>query len=225
MKKILVVSLNNGILDEMKARFPDEGYTFFTIPYDDEALDNIVEISPELVVIEITDNDALEATLDICRKIKAGPNIPVIAVLSDDMFTDDFIRSDAVNDFVVTSVNYGELAARIKRIFASRVKKDLSECIVSGDLIIDLARCEVTIAGKVIILTYMEYELLKFLANNKGRVLTRDVLLNNVWGYDYFGGDRTVDVHIRRLRSKIEDPGHSFIETVRNIGYRFRESA
>jgi DNA-binding response OmpR family regulator len=65
--------------------------------------------------------------------------------------------------------------------------------------------------------------LLKFLASNRGRVFAREALLNKVWGYDYYGGDRTIDVHIRRLRSKIEDPKHSFIETVRNIGYRFRE--
>ena len=72
-------------------------------------------------------------------------------------------------------------------------------------------------------LTFMEYGLLKFMAGKKGRVFTRDVLLNMVWGYDYYGGDRTVDVHVRRLRSKIEDSSHTFIETVRNVGYKFRE--
>ena len=71
-------------------------------------------------------------------------------------------------------------------------------------------------------LTFREYELLKFLAGNRGRVFTREALLNKVWGYDYYGGDRTVDVHIRRLRSKTEDSNHAFIETVRNIGYRFK---
>ena len=74
-------------------------------------------------------------------------------------------------------------------------------------------------------LTFKEYELLKFLARTSGRVFTREALLNRVWGYDYYGGDRTVDVHIRRLRSKIEDSSHTFIETVRNIGYRFRKDA
>ena len=74
----------------------------------------------------------------------------------------------------------------------------------------------------VVELTFKEYELLKFLAGNKGRVCTRETLLDKVWGYDYYGGDRTVDVHVRRLRSKIEDSKHIFIDTVRNIGYRFR---
>ena len=79
-------------------------------------------------------------------------------------------------------------------------------------------------AGRLLALTFKEYELLKLLATNKGKVFTRESLLNEVWGYDYYGGDRTVDVHIRRLRSKIEDPTHTFIETVRNIGYKFKDA-
>jgi DNA-binding response OmpR family regulator len=84
-----------------------------------------------------------------------------------------------------------------------------------------MTTCEVTVNGSIVELTFKEYELLKLMASNPGRVYTREVLLNKIWGYDYFGGDRTVDVHIRRLRSKIEDSGHSYIETVRNIGYKF----
>jgi two-component system alkaline phosphatase synthesis response regulator PhoP len=98
--------------------------------------------------------------------------------------------------------------------------EDVIRC---GDLVIDSAKCEVSLSGKPIILTFKEYQLLKFLASNKEKVFTREALLNKVWGWDYYGGDRTVDVHIRRLRSKIEDINHSFIETIRNIGYRFRK--
>ena len=79
-----------------------------------------------------------------------------------------------------------------------------------------------SVEGVVVELTFKEYELLKLLAGHPGRVYTREVLLDKIWGYDYYGGDRTVDVHIRRLRSKIEDSNHIFIETVRNIGYRFK---
>jgi two-component system alkaline phosphatase synthesis response regulator PhoP len=89
-------------------------------------------------------------------------------------------------------------------------------------LVIYLARYEVRLGGRLVELTFREYKLLSFLAANRGQVFTREVLLNKVWGYDYFGGDRTVDVHIRRLRSKVEDANHTFIDTVRNIGYRFR---
>jgi two-component system alkaline phosphatase synthesis response regulator PhoP len=81
----------------------------------------------------------------------------------------------------------------------------------------------VTVEWRIVELTFKEYELLKLLASNKGRVYTREILLDKIWGYDYYGGDRTVDVHIRRLRSKIEDSNHNFIETVRNIGYRFKK--
>lgn len=91
-----------------------------------------------------------------------------------------------------------------------------------GGLVIDLDRYEVTLDGAKVDLTYKEYELLKFLAQNPGRVFTREALLRSVWEYDYFGGTRTVDVHIRRLRSKIDDVRHRFIDTVWNVGYRFR---
>ena len=101
-------------------------------------------------------------------------------------------------------------------------KKD-SNLIKCGDLVIDLAKYEATLSNKAVMLTFKEYELLKFLAGNPGRVFTREALLNRVWGYDYYGGDRTVDVHVRRLRSKIGGLGQDFIETVRNIGYRFVE--
>ena len=114
---------------------------------------------------------------------------------------------------------------RVKRLLRKTNNTDTSEVIKCGDLVIDIAKYEVSINGKLIELTFREYELLRFLASNPGRVFTRDALLNKVWGYDYYGGDRTVDVHIRRLRSKIEDSSHTFIETIRNIGYRFKCNA
>jgi DNA-binding winged helix-turn-helix (wHTH) protein len=94
--------------------------------------------------------------------------------------------------------------------------------LLHGRMAIDLDRYEVTLSGKKVDLTYKEYELLKFLASNPGRVFTREALLRSVWEYDYFGGTRTVDVHVRRLRSKIDDVRNRFIDTVWNVGYRFR---
>ncbi len=120
-------------------------------------------------------------------------------------------------------MNSNELLVRINRLLKKHKPREApTEYLKAGDIVIDLPRCEVSVAGKVVDLTFTEYELLKFLISRKGHVLTREVLLNKIWGYDYFGGDRTVDVHITRLRSKIEDPSHSFIETVRNIGYRIK---
>ena len=91
-----------------------------------------------------------------------------------------------------------------------------------GGLFIDTNRYDVFVGGRPVLLTFKEYELLKLLALHPGRVFTRNVLLERIWGYQYFGGTRTVDVHVRRLRSKIDDATHSFIDTVWNVGYRFR---
>ena len=87
-----------------------------------------------------------------------------------------------------------------------------------------LDRYDVMMAGRRVPLTYKEFQLLVLLASNPGRVYTREALLSQVWGYDYLGGTRTVDVHIRRVRSKIEDPDHTFVETIWNVGYRFKTS-
>ena len=91
-----------------------------------------------------------------------------------------------------------------------------------GKLMIDLEKYEVSLNGSTLTFTFKEYELLKFLATHPGKVFTRDVILNKVWGYDYYGGTRTVDVHIRRLRSKLEEGPQTYLETVRGVGYKFK---
>lgn len=117
-----------------------------------------------------------------------------------------------------------EIITRSQRLLNKQDGHAHDEQLRIGNLLIDAARYEVYASGNLISLTFREYELLKFLASNPGRVFTRDALLNQVWGEDYYGGDRTVDVHIRRLREKNEDPIHIYIDTVRNIGYRFKTS-
>jgi DNA-binding response OmpR family regulator len=150
-------------------------------------------------------------------------NVPLIALMSREKLT-DLDSNNSVDDFVVKPCEVNEVAARIKRILTQKGRTESEDIIRCGDLVIDAAKCEVSLCGKPVILTFKEYQLLKFLANSKGKVFTRDILLNKVWGWDYYGGDRTVDVHIRRLRGKIEDSTHAFIETVRNIGYKLREN-
>jgi DNA-binding response OmpR family regulator len=125
-----------------------------------------------------------------------------------------------VDDFLLLPASGPELTRRIERALWRRHGVDSENFVRCGALTLDLANYRVTVAGEPLVLTFKEYELLRFLAMNAGRVFTREQLLNRVWGYDYFGGARTVDVHIRRIRSKIEIHGHSFIETVRNVGYR-----
>jgi two-component system alkaline phosphatase synthesis response regulator PhoP len=171
--------------------------------------------------------DANEATIgsevwELAQRMRQEMNIPLIALMPREILN-GLDSSTGIDDFVVKPWEATEVTARVKRILRQKGGMESEDVIRCGDLVIDSAKCEVSLSGKPIILTFKEYQLLKFLANNKGRVFTRDVLLDKVWGWDYYGGDRTVDVHIRRLRSKIEDSTHTFIETVRNIGYKFKE--
>ncbi|MBF6600685.1 MAG: response regulator transcription factor [Dehalococcoidia bacterium] len=159
------------------------------------------------------------------RNLLRSPDLPhgvasVALVRLDDLATLDL--GAGFDDFIVHPAAAEEVLARVRR--AIRVKSGLESdnTLRADDLHIDLANYKVYVAGRPVDLTYKEYELLRFLATNREKVFTREALLNRVWGYDFYGGARTVDVHIRRLRSKIEDRTHTFIETVRNVGYRFR---
>jgi len=180
--------------------------------------------SPDLVLMAFDGSPSSQKAMHLAQTIKRDSNLPVIVLLSREAL----LKLDpevAVDDFVVEPWDANEIAIRAKRVLGKTAEATNQELIECGDLTIDLAKYEVHVNDRPIELTFKEYELLRFLARNKGRVFTRESLLNEVWGYEYYGGDRTVDVHITRLRSKLEDPDHTFIETVRNIGYRFKESA
>jgi len=125
------------------------------------------------------------------------------------------------DDFVIVPVSAFELHLRVKTALSRAGRYDGTDAIRRGDLRIHPHTYEVFMNGERVDLTLKEYELLKFLATHAGRVFTRDVLLEQVWGYDYYGGMRTVDVHVRRLRAKLEREGRTFIETIRGVGYRF----
>ena len=152
-----------------------------------------------------------------CRNLK----IPVVAVIAPEALGgyDPSLNPD---DFILRPIQQTELEARVKQAVYRVAGPTSGETLRSGDLVIDLERYDVFISGRRVTLTYKEFQLLVLLASNPGRVYTRDVLLSQIWGYDYLGGTRTVDVHVRRLRSKIEDPDHSFVETIWNVGYRFK---
>ena len=156
------------------------------------------------------------------RKLKLRRLLPVIALASPS--TLHMFDQSGFEDFIMKPWNVDELLTRIRRTISKTSRVAEHSVIKAGDLTIDPIRCEAELDGRLLALTFKEYELLKLLATNKGRVFTRESLLNEIWGYDYYGGDRTVDVHIRRLRSKIEDPVHTFIDTVRNIGYKFKDT-
>lgn len=181
----------------------------------DDIIDRVYEQRPDIVLV------SGEKLPWMSRLIKEQKPLPVVGLVNTRTVPGS-INDDSINDFSLEPYNIQELEMRIKRLLNISAT-DSSEVITTGDLKIDQAKCEVSIGNKLVSLTFKEYELLRFLVINKGRVFTREILLDKVWGFDYFGGDRTVDVHIRRLRSKIEDAEHSFIETVRSIGYRFKE--
>ena len=196
-----------------------------SIDYGDENIfRQIAEQAPDIVLLEMDSRSPKGH--ELVENIKHEKSLPIIALVKLNNLKIEEIDRE-VDDFVIEPYQETELAIRIRRVLKKPVSdmETPTELIEAGDLFIDQAKCEVSVGGRIVILAFKEYELLKFLVNNRGRVFTRQALLDKVWGYDYFGGDRTVDVHIRRLRAKIEDSKHSFIDTVRSIGYRFKEEA
>ena len=163
---------------------------------------------------------AERGSIEGLSKREGGGRLPAIAAISWEHLGAPDLRIHA-KDVIVVPWRLGELRLRIQRLKAAREPVDAPGVIRAGDLVIDTNRYDVYLAGRPVLLTFKEYELLKLLAGNPGRVYNREALLEQVWGYHYFGGTRTVDVHVRRLRSKIEDATHTFIDTVWNVGYRF----
>jgi DNA-binding response OmpR family regulator len=134
------------------------------------------------------------------------------------------LRDDLYDDFCLHPFQPKELDTRLKHLFWRTGRGTRPDLIEYGPLLLNLETYQAAVGGSPLDLTYMEYELLKFLASHPGKVFTREVLLNRVWGYEYYGGARTVDVHVRRLRAKLGDEHVSLIQTVRSVGYRFGQS-
>jgi len=178
-----------------------------------------LEDTPDLLMVDFGVLPS-EDQVDLIQRCK-NIEIPILAMIPEGngLIVDPTL---GVEDFVFLPFRDNELRTRVRRVLWRTGSWDSGQIIRTGDLIIDQERYEVSVAGRRIILTFKEYQLLCLLASNPGRVYSRETLLSRVWEYDYFGGTRTVDVHIRRLRSKVEDATHLFIETVRNVGYRFR---
>lgn len=184
-------------------------------------LDALAQRPPTVVVVEAID-DVARAQRTIQRLRDGGPlaEVPIlIAVAVARLPALDF--SIGFHDFVLVPLVPAELYARIRQLDWRTATFGSEELLKIDDLLIDLAGHEVRLAGRRIELTHQEFELLRFLAQHRGRVFTREALLERVWGYRYAGGARTVDIHVRRVRSKLGEAG-SAIETVRNVGYKMR---
>ncbi len=178
---------------------------------------------PGAVIVAVTDP---EGAFAMCRAIRKGdiPMEPVLVVVAAEQLPDLDLREDLFDDFCVLPFQAGELDARLKHLFHKTGRGARPELVEYGELALNLETYQAAIAGKPLDLTYMEYELLKFLASHPGKVFTREILLSRVWGYEYYGGARTVDVHVRRLRAKLGEEHAGLIQTVRSVGYRFGQS-
>jgi DNA-binding response OmpR family regulator len=167
-----------------------------------------------------------EPAYALCRALRKRdiPLEPVLLVLDERQITGIELREDLFDDFLLLPLRSNELDARLKHLFFRTGRGTRPELIEYGPLALNLETYQAVCAGRPLDLTYMEYELLKFLAAHPGKVFTRETLLSRVWGYDYYGGARTVDVHIRRLRAKLGEEHANLISTVRSVGYRFGET-
>ena len=167
-----------------------------------------------------------EGAFGICRALRKrdAPLEPVLVLISGAQLGDLEMREDLFDDFCLSPFHPKELEARLRHLFWRSGRGARPEIAEYGDMVLNLETYQAAIGSRPLDLTYMEYELLKFLITHPGKVFTRETLLSRVWGYEYYGGARTVDVHVRRLRAKLGEEHASWIQTVRSVGYRFGQS-
>jgi two-component system alkaline phosphatase synthesis response regulator PhoP len=167
-----------------------------------------------------------EAAFAMCRALRKRelPLSPLLLLMRPDQLGELELREDLFDDFCVLPPRAGELECRLAHLFWKTGRGTRPDLVEYGPLVLNLETYQAALSGRPLDLTYMEYELLKFLATHPGRVHSRETLLSRVWGYEYYGGARTVDVHIRRLRAKLGEEHASLISTVRSVGYRFGQA-
>lgn len=202
--------------------FTQEGYKVFEAANGMDALNIFNEESIDLVIL-----DVMMPLLDgygVCRTIRKKSNVPVIMLTARGEEDDKLMGFDlGVDDYMTKPFSTRELVARVKALLKRSGKTETDELVSYGDLIIQPLSRQVRIEGQEISLSPKEYDLLVYFSDNKNRALSREQILNRVWGYDYFGDDRTVDTIVKRLRKKLGKEGER-IHTVRSVGYRFEVS-
>src|SRR5689334_16124527 len=172
------------------------------------------------IVCADADPDDAFAVCRVLRK-RDTPLEPILLLVSGAQLSDLELREDLFDDFCLSPFHPRELEARIRHLFWRAGRAPRAEMVEYGDLLLNLETYQAALGARPLDLTYMEYELLKFFALHPGKVFTREQLLSRVWGYEYYGGARTVDVHVRRLRAKLGEEHAALIQTVRSVGYRF----
>lgn len=235
-QKILVVEDEEAFVDAVTIGLNREGFEVEIARDGAEALNRFDEIDPDLVLLDLMLPRV--SGLDVCREIRARSTVPIIMVTARSAEVDTVVGLEVgADDYVTKPYRMRELVARMRAVLRRSSFNDgdgdqaepeiddrlPDEEVVVGDVSINAARHEVLVRGEPISLPLKEFELLGYLMENAGRVLTRDMLIDRVWGHDYVGDTKTLDVHIKRLRSKIEsDPGSpSRIITIRGLGYKY----
>lgn len=224
-EKILIVDDEEHICELIKFNLEKNGYKAIVAGNGIDALKIVREEMPQLILLDVM-LPGMDG-YDVCKEIRkdnAISSIPVIMITARGEEFDKVLGLElGADDYMTKPFSIRELVARVKAILRRTTLKPVDKCYVFGQVSIDFDKHEVIKNGEKVELTLKEFELLKMLIKNRGRVMTRDFLLDKIWGYEYVGETRTVDVHIRHLRQKIEDLDNKpkYIETIRGIGYRF----
>jgi two-component system, OmpR family, response regulator VicR len=229
-KKILVVDDEKPIADILQFNLKKEGYDVYCAYDGNEAVKMVEEIQPDLILLDIM--LPLRDGMEVCREVRKKYEMPIIMLTAKDSEIDKVLGLElGADDYVTKPFSTRELIARVKanlrrhqQILSQPDTENETNEIEIGSLIIHPDAYVVSKRGETIELTHREFELLFYLAKHIGQVMTREHLLQTVWGYDYYGDVRTVDVTVRRLREKIEDsPSHpTWIVTRRGVGYYLR---
>ena len=228
MQKPLILCVDDepNILDLLTFNLEMSGYETTATNYGRDALSLAAEAVPALVILDLGLPDT--SGLDVLKALRTSPvtaAIPVIVLTASDSEVDTVLAFElGADDYVKKPFGVLELLARVKAVLRRSGDAGASNIIRVGPLTIDSGNYEVFRKDSKLSLTLKEYELLKLLASTPGKVLTRDFLLDRIWGYEFYGETRTVDVHIRHIRAKLGDDA-SLIETVRGVGYKMKATA
>ncbi|KGK88434.1 MULTISPECIES: response regulator transcription factor [unclassified Clostridium] len=227
-EKIIIVDDEEHIRELLKFNLENSGYSTIYADNGIDALKLIKSERPQLILLDlmIPGMDGY----DVCKEVRKDNNIsttPIIMITAKGEEFDKVLGLElGADDYITKPFSIREILARVKAVLRRTSVQNIDKSYKFGNVIIDLEKHEVIKDNFKVELTLKEFELLEILIKNKGRVLTRDFLLDKIWGYEYVGETRTVDVHIRHLRQKIEenDKSPQFIETIRGVGYRFNIS-
>ncbi len=200
------------------------GYTWKSVASIGEASESEPTGGWAGVVVDATEDvDSAWTFLRALRKQHTDAT-PALVLIGGGQLNELEHRDDLFDDFCLSPFHPSELEARLRHLLTAEADVQSADLVEYGELALNLETYQASIDGKPLDMTYMEYELLKFLVQNPGKVFTREILLSRVWGYEYYGGARTVDVHVRRLRAKLGEEHANLIQTVRSVGYRFGQS-